>query len=221
METKNIICKYCGKEFQIQKYTIKYKSGREIQRFPLTKYCSSKCCSRNKYLKNIEYFKNYWLTRPNLWAWKKSRICEVCGLEYKPKSPKAKTCSRKCSSKRWKLLNPEKNRETNRLSAQRCRKRDPERYRLYVKNRTHLLREASGGVSGRNLSTAFTLKDWEEIKEKYNQCCVLCDASDLKLTIDHIIPLSKGGRHKKENIQPLCHSCNSWKKDKILLPITG
>lgn len=214
METKNIFCGYCGKEFQIQNYTIKYKNGREFNKFPHTKYCSSKCKSGNYYINNRKYYQNYWLTRPYLWAWKKPKNCYVCGQEFVPTTPRSKTCSRKCSRKKWKLLNPERNKEYNRLSTQRCRKRDPERYRFYVKNRRHKIREASGNVSSKTFSTIFTLKEWEDIKERFDQKCVYCGLSK-KLTIDHIIPLSKGGKHCAENIQPLCHSCNSRKKDNI------
>lgn len=29
--------------------------------------------------------------------------------------------------------------------------------------------------------------------------------------VDHIIPLSRGGTHDRENLQPLCHACHSRK----------
>lgn len=37
---------------------------------------------------------------------------------------------------------------------------------------------------------------------------------DVPMTMDHIIPLSKGGLHTKENMATACMSCNSGKKDK-------
>ena len=37
------------------------------------------------------------------------------------------------------------------------------------------------------------------------------------LTMDHIIPLARGGRSTKDNIVPCCKECNSRKK--TLLPI--
>ncbi len=37
------------------------------------------------------------------------------------------------------------------------------------------------------------------------------------LTMDHVVPLSRGGKSKKGNVVPACKECNS--KKKYLLPI--
>lgn len=60
-----------------------------------------------------------------------------------------------------------------------------------------------------------TLQEWEDLKNSYNNCCASC-GNMVKLTKDHIIPLSKGGSDYIENIQPLCKNCNSRKHNKIL-----
>jgi 5-methylcytosine-specific restriction endonuclease McrA len=35
------------------------------------------------------------------------------------------------------------------------------------------------------------------------------------MTIDHILPRSKGGKDTLENLQPMCSSCNAKKADKV------
>lgn len=48
--------------------------------------------------------------------------------------------------------------------------------------------------------------------------CKLCGfgADDgVKLQIDHIIPFSKGGKTRQDNLRTLCIACNLGKKDKI------
>ena len=47
-----------------------------------------------------------------------------------------------------------------------------------------------------------------------NSFCNNCNSKE-KLTIDHIIPISKGGKNLESNVQILCGKCNLLKKDKI------
>ena len=53
----------------------------------------------------------------------------------------------------------------------------------------------------------------KKVFEKYGKSCLACGATE-NITIDHVIPVSKGGVNDISNYQPLCKSCNSKKMDK-------
>lgn len=63
-----------------------------------------------------------------------------------------------------------------------------------------------------------TFGEWENLKAQYNWTCPCCKKSEpeIKLTEDHIVPLSKGGSDNIENIQPLCRHCNFKKHTNIV-----
>ena len=81
-------------------------------------------------------------------------------------------------------------------------------YRSWIKNKRNRLKRSSEG--------SHSWEEWKELKKQHNYTCMMCGKKEpeIKLTIDHIVPLSEGGTNWISNIQPLCRSCNSkkWKR---------
>ena len=90
------------------------------------------------------------------------------------------------------------------------RKRNPEKQIIKCHNYRARLRNTEG---------SFTLKEWEAKKKEFNYKCAICGISEeallnltgFGLTVDHIMPGSKGGKNFISNIQPLCFQCNRKK----------
>ena len=55
----------------------------------------------------------------------------------------------------------------------------------------------------------------KDIRKIYSSQCVACGTYE-RITLDHIVPLSRGGNHSLGNLQPLCFSCNSSKGNKLM-----
>jgi 5-methylcytosine-specific restriction endonuclease McrA len=65
----------------------------------------------------------------------------------------------------------------------------------------------------RNAGGEFTAAQISEMRQRQCGRCAHC-RRDRPLTVDHIIPLARGGSNHIHNIQLLCRSCNSRKKDR-------
>lgn len=103
----------------------------------------------------------------------------------------------------------ERNRDKVRLAKQRS-------YQTYITEQRH--RSRIKGAKRRMLledKGSFSLDDWNALVALYNFRCAWCASSIRKLTIDHIVPVSKGGDNYITNIQPLCKPCNSKKGARI------
>jgi len=92
--------------------------------------------------------------------------------------------------------------------AKKWNQANKEKFRSYV-SKSHNKRRVflSGGKS-------YLILD-KELTRLYRSCCALC-ASVNNITIDHIIPVARGGNHSIGNLQPLCKSCNSRKKARFI-----
>jgi len=79
-----------------------------------------------------------------------------------------------------------------------------DKVQVQVRNRRARLAGAVG---------AFTKGEWEAVKMAQNFTCLHCarQEPDITLTIDHIVPVAKGGANSIENIQALCGPCNCRK----------
>lgn len=82
-------------------------------------------------------------------------------------------------------------------------------YRAAERARTQRRRAVLQGVSA-----TLTEQEWQQILSAHNHQCAYCGCSGIKLEQDHVLAISKGGEHTKENVVPACKPCNSSKRDR-------
>ena len=106
--------------------------------------------------------------------------------------------------RRWKAAH----REEVRASDRRSHERHPEPGRLHMWRRAHAL--SAVPIEYRMCKADIIARD--------GAICYLCDESFTydDLTIEHVIPLSRGGTHAPDNLRVACRPCNSSKGPKLL-----
>jgi 5-methylcytosine-specific restriction endonuclease McrA len=57
--------------------------------------------------------------------------------------------------------------------------------------------------------------EWRRLCDWFGGICLACGERS-ELTVDHVIPISKGGSNTIDNLQPLCGTCNNTKKTKTI-----
>lgn len=57
-----------------------------------------------------------------------------------------------------------------------------------------------------------TKAQWQCILERHRFSCYLCGTDEARLTIEHIVPLARGGLHTAGNVAPACMRCNARKR---------
>jgi hypothetical protein len=138
----------------------------------------------------------------------------------------------------WRKANPDKVKQYDRNKRQRRRERDleavrtyarekqrkyraadPEHFREVARRRYHAqlhksrFRNIQKARRYRNLTGFHSIDQWLDRVAYYGWRCKWCgkELTDLTLTKDHIVPVSKGGTDWPANLAPACQPCNSGK----------
>jgi len=202
MKKQHKRCKQCSKEYK------KNTSFSNIQ-WDKSKFCSLDCLwkskknqklSKEQIKKLVESHKGKKLSPEHIaklkgrLPWNKGRV----GI-FRHSLETKKRISKKLSGEKSHLWKGGISKDVNHTRARN--------------NKRHALKRAS------NLRGDFhTDGEWDIVKKQYNFTCPACKKQEpnIKLTKDHIIPLTKGGSDNIENIQPLCKNCNSHKYTKTI-----
>lgn len=145
--------------------------------------------------------------RQKQWREKNRDHCNAWARENSKKESSRETQKRWRKKNRKKIL---KQRKENRNKPENKKKR-----KLYKLKNKHKIKAQAYEYRGRlkNAEGSFTENEWKDVCEKHGNKCLRCGKTDNNLTVDHIVPLIKGGDNYITNIQPLCYSCNCSKRD--------
>lgn len=130
--------------------------------------------------------------------------CKACVRAYYDRTRDARIAS----SRAWQKAHP----KACTAATNRWRKSHPDTARVVSAARKAAFHRYRSRL--RNAEGSFTDEEWRACRDAHGNRCAIC-REEKKLCVDHIIPLMKGGSNYITNIQPLCFSCNSRKKDKM------
>jgi len=164
------------------------------------------------------------------------RMCKQCKGEWLKSYRKTRKEKYAAYAKNWRDRNPEKHKlqkrsqrsspiakdKARRYSLQnaeltRARNRSfyrTERGRVYAlckrqRNRANKLKALT--EKSYLVTDSWLVETFKSYEYKCAYCLEVCTP-----TMDHVIPVSRGGKHERENIVPACHPCNSSKCDKLV-----
>ena len=137
-------------------------------------------------------------------------------IEIERKRREAAVERKRQQQREWRKNNPEKAREIQR----KYRAAHPEIYRKASKKYSEANPEVKRATEAKRKATKRDNSKFKistkELKDLYAGPCSYCGASG-EMTLDHVVPISRGGVHGVSNLVPACGPCNFSKGQKLLI----
>ncbi len=150
----------------------------------------------------------------------KGKACTTC-LQWKPLEKFGRHAT--CAGGRRNTCPACEGRQARRNDPEKCKAnvrayqaRNPEKMKVHRANTHAKRRQLMGPHRG---PSNITVADMRAIREVFGDACVYC--GDPAKSLDHVIPLARGGEHAVGNLVPACLPCNKSKSDKLLTEWAG
>lgn len=141
---------------------------------------------------------------------------KICSKDSCNRESKVKGMCRPCYTDYWDSINPgrkaartkasaERNKEKRTIYAAEWRNKNRFKWNFYASKRRLKLRQ--NGI--------FKVLD-KEFRKLTNSNCFYCGSKD-NLTLDHILPIARGGRHSIGNLITACKPCNCQKNKRTIV----
>lgn len=211
-----------------------------------SRYCTPRCRKRAEVLKRDPAVRRA-KQQARQEAERAGRCCAECGMSIAHRPIHAKYCNRVClkntevrcdreirrrRTRAWLAANPEygstwrrENKEKSRVISRRSYQNNKTKCRAAnlaweARNpRAHaergMVRRAR--LLGNPHSVGGSARDWLRLVRRYRGCCAYCGVAAINPEMDHIVPLSRGGRHAIGNVLPSCSECNRSKNATLLI----
>lgn len=144
------------------------------------------------------------------------RKCDAAAARERWRSdPKAKARDRAYRAARreqiraYDRMRAKRDRSKKRVIIDRWIRRNPDRHAELCRVKAHRRRARERGAVG-----TFSADDISRITKAQRNRCALCKKKSRRLTVDHIMPLARGGTNWPHNLQMACLQCNRKKNAK-------
>lgn len=219
------LCDVCGASFAPRNTRHRYcsrKCGWKASNDKRSKKTARSClgCGKDisgQYAKMV-YCSNAcrrWVARGNTSPRILNTHCQRCGKVFERLRAGKKYCSVTCKKMAGNLRNGPSNAE--RYQRERDKRLayaiDYARSHPEVGQATKRRRRAAVQSNG---LYRFNGKDWKRCMDRFGGKCFYCGEKK-RLSMDHVVPVSRGGSHGAGNIVPACVSCNASKNSSFVV----